>query len=247
MIEQLKALPRLLNLTRVILSANLSGRGIEDHKARALWQQKEATKFLNVLKINVQHCGDFPTEGLLVCNHLSYLDIIVIAAQSPVVFVAKSDLSGWPFIGSLLKHSGTILAHRNQPIKSAKTALEIQAALSREVPVVLFPEGTSTNGESVLSFRSPFFQPAHEVSALITPAAIMYTSQNGNSKEDICYWGEHTFFSHMMKLTTIQGIVAHLNIGETQTCCSDRKESAVHFRKEVSELHVELKSDVQIS
>ena len=240
MIEQIKAVPRLLNQGRVILSAFFSGRGMEDHQARAIWQQKEATRFLNALKIKVQLYGDFPLQGLLVCNHLSYLDIILIASQGPVVFVAKSDLSGWPLIGNLLRHAGTILAYRNQPIKSAQTALEIRTALSRESLVVLFPEGTSTNGESVLPFRSPFFQPAHEVSALITPAAIAYTSQSGNPKEDICYWGDHTFFSHLMKLATVQGIVAHLNLGETQPCCSDRKKSAVYFQKEVSKLHLKL-------
>lgn len=233
----LKAVPRLFNLIRVILSANFSGRSMGDYKARALWQQKEATRFLNALDLKVKRCGDFPLQGLLVCNHLSYLDIIVIASQGPVVFVAKSDLSGWPLIGNLLRHAGTILAYRNQPIKSAQTALEIQTVLSRKLLVVLFPEGTSTNGESVLPFRSPFFQPAHEASALITPAAITYTSQSGNPKEDICYWGEHTFFYHLIKLTTIQGIVAYLNLGETQSCCSNRKESAIYFWKEVSRLH----------
>lgn len=241
MTERLKALPRLLNLVRVILSANFSGRGIESHCARALWQQREANRFLNVLGARVERSGDFPDRGLVVCNHLSYLDIIVIASQCPVVFVAKSDLSDWPLIGSLLKHSGTILAYRNHPIKSARTAFEIQAALDREIPVVLFPEGTSSNGESVLPFRSPFFQPAHEVSAPITPAALMYTSENGDPKEDICYWGDHIFFSHLLKLATIRKIVAHLQLGEAQVCCSNRKESAVYFHQEVSRLHSRLK------
>lgn len=244
MIEQLKAVPRLLNLVRVMLSANFSGKGIEDHQARSLWQQKESNRFLDVLNIKVQRSGEFPTQGLMLCNHLSYLDIIVIASQGPVVFVAKSDLSDWPLIGNLLRHSGTILAYRDQPIKSARTALEIQAALSRKLPVVLFPEGTSTNGERVLPFRSPFFQPAHEVSALITPAAILYTSQNGDPGQDICYWGEHTFFSHMIKLTTIRKIVAHLNVGKMQSCLSNRKESAACFQKEVAYLLQKLRHPV---
>lgn len=241
MIDQLKAVPRLLNLVRVMLSANFSGRGIQDHQARAQWQQKESNRFLDVLDIKVHCSGGFPTQGLMVCNHLSYLDIIIIASQGPVVFVAKSDLSSWPLIGNLLGHAGTILTYRDQPIKAAQTALEIQAALSRKLPVVLFPEGTSTNGESILPFRSPFFQPAHEASASVVPAALRYTSHNGDPRQDICYWGEHTFLPHMIKLTTIRGIVAHLNVGEMQPCLADRKESAVYFQKEVSLLIQELR------
>lgn len=246
MIKQLKAVPRLLRVICIVLAANFSGRGIKDCKARALWQQRGSKRVLAALGIKVCRHGDFPIRGLMVCNHLSYLDVLVIASQGPVVFVSKSDVSDWPFIGNLLKHAGTILAYRNQPVKSAKTALEIKTALDRGLPVVFFPEGTSTSGETVKSFRSPFFQPAHDVSAKVTPAALMYTSQNGDPGEDICYWGEHTFFTHFMKLTTIRGIVAHLNMGEMQPCLSDRKESAVYFHKEVSRLHSELQSSHRI-
>lgn len=247
MTEQLKAIPRLLCVAGVLFSANLGGSRRNDPLSRALWQQKQSKRFLNALRVEVQVAGDFPTGGLLVCNHLSYLDIIAIASLGPVVFVAKSDLDGWPWIGSLLRKSGTILAYRNHPIKSAQTALKIKTALSHGLTVVLFPEGTSTNGESVLPFRSPFFQPAHEVPAEITPAALKYTSLNGSPKEDICYWGKHTFFSHLIKLTTIKDIVATLKLGKTQPCRSDRKKSALYFHKEVIRLNSELKNNVQIS
>ncbi len=241
MTEQLKAIPRLLRLAGVILSANLGPRR-HDSLARALWQQKQAKRFLNALKMKVRSTGNFPKQGLLVCNHLSYLDVIAIASLGPVVFVAKSNLAGWPLIGNLLRKAGTILAYRDHPIKSIQTALEIKAALSHGLTVVLFPEGTSTNGESVLPFRSPFFQPAHETDSSVTPVAIKYTSRNGDPGEDICYWGEHTFFSHVIKLARIQGIVAHLNLGEAKPCIANRKESAVHFHKEVSKLHLASKN-----
>lgn len=243
MINPLTAVFRLLRVGSVILVASFSVRRVkEDPRARALWQQRQMVRLLNVLKIKVNCRGAFPTRGLLVCNHLSYLDILVIASQGPVVFVAKSDIVNWPILGNFLKHTGTILAYREQPIRSAQTALKIKTALNAGLPVVLFPEGTSTNGETVKSFRSPFFQPAHDVCAKITPAALMYTSQTGNPKEDIFYWGEHTFFPHMVKLATLRGIVAYLDLGQTQPCCSDRKESAIYFHKEVSKLHSERKS-----
>lgn len=185
--------------------------------------------------------GKLPSQGLVVSNHLSYLDILAIASQGSVVFVAKSDLSGWPAIGTLLKNAGTILAYRNQPLKAEQTAIEIQAALRRELPVVLFPEGTSTGGASVCSFKSPFFQPAQDVSAAITPSAVNYTSKTGQPEHDICYWGDHTFFSHILKLATLQNVVAHVSFGNTQRCRSDRKASAIYFHKEVSRMHKDLK------
>lgn len=240
MLERLKSTLRLLRIARVILFANISGRNLKTRQARALWQQKQSKRLIAALDMDVRCYGEFPTQGLMVCNHLSYLDIIVISAQGPVVFVAKSDLYDWPFIGNLLKHTGTILAYRNNPIKSAQTAIEIKAALDQRLPVVLFPEGTSTNGEAVKAFRSSFFQPAHDTSAGITPSALLYTSQNGNPGEDICYWGDHAFFPHLIKLSTIKRITAHLNLGRMQACRSDRKESAVYFHKEVSVLHSNL-------
>ena len=240
MIEQFRAIQRLLCVGRVMLSANFT-RIRRNPVDRALWQQRQSKRFLNALKIEVRSIGELPKEGLLVCNHLSYLDIIAIASLGPVVFVAKSDLAGWPLIGNLLRKSGTILAYRNHPIKSAQTALEIESALSNGLTVVLFPEGTSSNGESVFPFRSPFFQPAHKTASLVTPAALKYTSESGDPQEDICYWGEHMFASHLMKLTTLQKITAHLNFGEAQPCLANRKESAVYFHREVSALHAALK------
>ena len=241
MVNYLTAVPKLLRLAYVIVSANRSGRRLEDYQARALWQQKQAIRFLRAFRIKVTCQGGFPTKGLLICNHLSYIDILAIASQGPVVFVSKSDVLKWPLIGNLLKYTGTILAYRKQPIKAAQTASEVLAALGREIPVAFFPEGTSSNGETVLPFRSPFFQSAHEASARITPAAIHYTSKTGDPGADICYWGDHTFSSHVVKLATIKEIIAHIKFDEAQPCRSDRKASAAHFHEEVSRLYSELK------
>ena len=242
MIEQLKAIPKLLRLSKTLFRAGYLGKVPDDLPGKVLWQQQRAIEFLDALQVEVRCQGGFPTQGLIVCNHLSYLDILAIASQGPVVFVAKSELSEWPLIGKLLQRAGTILAYRNQPLKSAQTADEIESALSSKLPVVLFPEGTSTNGEKVQTFRSPFFQPAQAVSADITPAAILYTSESGDPKNDICYWGDHVFSLHIMKLLTLRKVVARLSFGDAQPCCPDRKESALYFHKQVSKLHQALKA-----
>lgn len=240
MTNHCKAILRLIRLTQLILSANWSGKSVSDHRARAQWLQQQVIQGLEILQVQVHRQGAVPTHGLIVSNHLSYLDILVIASQAPAIFVAKSELFNWPMIGNLLRHAGTIMATRERPLKSAQTALEIQAALKRELLVVLFPEGTSTDGTSVQPFRSPLFQPAHAVSANIIPTAIAYTAKNTNPSSDICYWGDHTFGRHLIKLSTIQNIVAHIRFGSAQPCRADRKQSAAYFYTAVSRLHGEL-------
>lgn len=238
--NQFKTIVRLLRLARLILSANRSGKSVSDPRARALWLQQQVIQGLEILQVQVHCQGAFPAHGLIVSNHLSYLDVLVIASQGPVIFVAKSELSGWPIIGNLLRRAGTIMAYRDQPLKSAQTALEIEAALKRGLPVVLFPEGTSTGGASVQVFRSPLFQPAHSVSANIIPAAIAYTAKKADPPNDICYWGDHTFCPHLIKLSAIQNIVAHVRFGSAEPGRADRKQSAAYFQAQVSRLHAEL-------
>ena len=153
--------------------------------------------------MEVHSTGGLPKEGLLVCNHLSYMDIITISSLGPVIFVAKSELGGWPLIGSFLRKSGTILAYRDHPIKSAQTASEIESLLRDGLTVVLFPEGTSTDGLQVLPFKSTLFQAffAAELKDAIAvqPVTVVYHAPHGAERRFYGWWGEMTFGAHLLK------------------------------------------------
>jgi 1-acyl-sn-glycerol-3-phosphate acyltransferase len=172
----------------------------------------------------------------MVCNHLGYLDTIIIGAQAPMVFVAKSDVRKWPVIGLLLESAGTILADRSRRSSAAETSTEILRAMENGLPVVFFPEGTSSDGSSVLPFKPALLQIALDTRKPITPAAISYQATSGDLKNDVCYWGDHTFATHLFRLAKIQNLTAHLTIGVPPTLPKDRKAAARLLHAEVSGL-----------
>ena len=128
--------------------------------ARATWLQNTSRRLLRVFRIETHFTGDIPSSGLLVCNHLSYLDILVLSALVPCVFVAKREVKDWPVFGWFAKKAGTVFVHREQRAQAVQTVNEIEAALQTGAVVVLFPEGTSSGGETVLPFKSSLLEPA---------------------------------------------------------------------------------------
>ncbi len=195
---------------------------------------------LAALDVDVQVTGELPGGGMIVCNHLGYLDILVIAAQGSVVFVAKSDVRKWPAIGGLLECAGTILAERERPLSAGKTSEQIRQVLAVGIPVVLFPEGTSSDGASVLPFKPTLLQVALDTNAAITPTAISYQADGGNAASDVCYWGDATFFPHLIGLARLRKVTAMLNFGEATQWPMNRKEAALSLHAEVTKLKNEV-------
>src|SRR5579863_8787387 len=127
--------------------------------ARAQWLHRSCRRHIKIYSCTYSSEGPIPTRGLLVSNHLSYLDIMVISAITPVVFVSKSEVRSWPIFGFCAVLSGTLFIDRAKRMHVGPINEEIQAALDAGVLVAVFPEGTSTNGEEVLPFRSPLLEP----------------------------------------------------------------------------------------
>jgi 1-acyl-sn-glycerol-3-phosphate acyltransferase len=103
---------------------------------------------------------------------------------------------------------------------------------------VLFPEGTSSGGETVLPFRSSLFEPAAHQSFPVTPVALSYALSEGNPAEEVCYWKDMTLFPHLMNLLTKGEIRARVAFGETRVRETDRKELARQLHAEVLALKV---------
>ncbi len=128
--------------------------------ARTEWLHRWCRFACRVLGIRVTTLGAMPRSGLLVCNHLSYLDIIVLSSIRPCIFVAKRDVAGWPLFGWLAHAAGTIFVDRQRPLATAFAVNRIHAAIATGLPVVLFPEGTSSDGSTVLPFKSSLLESA---------------------------------------------------------------------------------------
>jgi lyso-ornithine lipid O-acyltransferase len=124
---------------------------------------------------------------LIVANHSSWLDISIITAQAPVVFVAKSEIARWPFFGLLAKLQRTVFVERDRRHKTGEVNAAIAQRLAEGDPVLLFGEGTAGDGNRVLPFRSALIGAARDALAAagdvreiwIQPLSIAYLSQQG--------------------------------------------------------------------
>jgi 1-acyl-sn-glycerol-3-phosphate acyltransferase len=134
--------------------------------------------------------GHQPT--LIVCNHVSWLDIWVIDAVLPVRFVAKSDVRRWPVIGFLVSRAGTIFVERRKRHDTARTNRAIVQALARGEYVAVFPEGTTTDGSEVRPYHASLFQPALGAGARVVVAALHYRNRDGSLNLDAHYEGERS-------------------------------------------------------
>jgi 1-acyl-sn-glycerol-3-phosphate acyltransferase len=187
--------------------------------------------------------GSLPSSGLVVSNHLSYLDILFFASAMPCIFVSKSEVLSWPLIGILARCGGTVFVERGRTQGVDEPASEIADALTLGVPVVLFPEGTSTDGSTVLPFRTALFQPAIAAESPILPAAIRY-SVDGGVEADLCYYGEITFLPHLFGALAYPKIEAKIVSANEGRAYSDRKiaartvwQSVVSLRDSEQPLH----------
>src|SRR5471030_2658008 len=122
--------------------------------------------------IAIDVTGSPTSGGLIASNHLSYLDILVYSAIAPCAFVSKSEVRGWPAVGWIATLAGTVYVDRSLRSETRTVQPEMQSALAGGLRLFLFPEGTSTDGSSVLLFHSSLFQPAIDLKAPVSAACI---------------------------------------------------------------------------
>lgn len=177
-----------------------------------------------------------PDSGLLVCNHLGYLDIVVLSALNPCIFVAKREVRGWPLFGWLARAGGTIFVERNHRSATANEVMQVSAAIGLGLPVVLFPEGTSSDGATVLPFKSSLLQAAADSRCAVAAAAIDYELAGGSVADEICYWRDMTLLPHLLNLLGKRTIESRIRFSPATRRNADRKSLARELRAEVVSL-----------
>ena len=207
-------------------------RGPVALEQRAQWMQFAGRTVLVSLGVTYRFEGDPPKSGIVVANHLSYLDIAIFSAIVKCFFVAKAEISRWPYFGEAARSGGTLFVDRSSVTSAESVAAEIGERLALPVPVLFFPEGTSTDGSSVLRFHSRLFEPAIQAGAPVTAAAIRYVLADGSEERDLCWFGDDTFLPHLWKTLGTVGFVAEIRFGEPKVY-SDRRAAADQTREEV--------------
>lgn len=208
---------------------------------RALWMQRSCQRYVKLLRIDLEVIGEPPKGGLMVCNHLGYIDIIVLCAVTPCVFVSKYDVKYWPIFGYFAGLGGTLFVKREKRTDVGRLAEEMQEVLTQGVPLALFPEGTSSGGDSVLPFKSALLEPVTQLDLPVTPAAIEYSLAEGSVRDEICYWADMTLVPHMMNVFSQERIGAKVVFGEPRYHKGDRKQLAKELHAEVLQLQTGLR------
>ena len=208
-------------------------RGPLTLEMRAVWLQQSARMILKCLGIGYQVEGQPPARGLVVANHLSYLDVVIISAALPCFFVAKMEIDRWPFFGKAARTGGTIFVDRSSLASAMSVAEQISERLRLPVPVLLFPEGTSTDGAEVLRFHSRLIDPATTAGAPITAAALRYVIEGGVEERELCWYGDEQFVTHLWKVLGVVGFSAQLRFFEPQIY-SDRRTAADETHAEIT-------------
>lgn len=155
---------------------------------------------------------------LFVANHLSYLDIMVLAKTHPLRFVSSVDFAQSGIAGFILTSSGSILVERKHYIRKLKGDVEaIRQALHQGFDVGLFPEGTSTDGKQMLPFKSSLFEAAIKNKSVIIPICISYTISGNNINKDIIhdevyFHSDSSIFPHFINLCKYSTIKAKVKM-----------------------------------
>jgi 1-acyl-sn-glycerol-3-phosphate acyltransferase len=200
-------------------------------QARADWLHRFCAAAVAGLGVELTVEGRFPDGGAVISNHLSYVDIVLFAAMHPCVFCAKAEMSSWPVIGWMTTMCGTVYVERGR----GGSALAARSGMR----AVFFPEGTTTNGDTTLPFRSGLLAQAMEVEAAITPAFIRYTLDRDNGKgitaRDYVCWDVMPMPLHVFRFLGLRGVHATVRFGEVPIRFSSagvhRKVAAVEARE----------------
>lgn len=194
--------------------------------ARAAWLGRWSRRTVRSFNVQCHYLGVPPKSGLLLCNHLSYLDIVILASRMPMVFVSKAEVKGWPIIGWCVRCAGTLFLNRQRRSDVKRVADAFEPIIQSNVILTVFPEGTSSDGHQVLPFHSSLLSPVENQTWPVTPAWIGYRLSDGTVEQDIAYWGDMTFGPHFLKLISKREIHAYVAYGEPLPPNLDRKEMA---------------------
>lgn len=209
-----------------------------DAESRQKWMRSNAQRLAQILCLRIRLAGRVPEWGLIASNHLSYLDVVVIASVAPGIFVSKSEVRHWPVIGILSRWAGTLYLRRAHRADLARIGKEVAALLEAKERVVIFPEGTSTDGKRILGFHSSLFWPAEMTRSPITPCFLKYREPGNKSEHRVCFQGTALFLPHFLNLLALEFIEAELVFGEPIAGATTRKQLAQAAHDSVCQIAV---------
>lgn len=167
-------------------------------------------RLCEVFNIEVQIHGTIPREpALWVSNHISWLDVAVLGSGARIFFLAKAEVEKWPILGNLAKGGGTLFIKRGSG-DSIRIKEQITAFLKQDIPVLFFPEATTTDGRQVKKVHGRLLGAAIDAQRPVQICVICYVNQQGELDLVAPFIGEMTFAEHVQRVLEMPKVTAHL-------------------------------------
>jgi 1-acyl-sn-glycerol-3-phosphate acyltransferase len=204
-------------------------------KSRLAIKARWSRQLLAVFGIKVAVAGTPPRHGLLVANHISWVDIFAINAVAPTTFLSKDDVLHWPLIGWLSRQAGTLFLERGSRAAAQRAKEHLIEELRAGRLVGVFPEGTTGFGDHVMPFHAALFQSAIDAEVAVVPALIRHTDGQGRPSLATAYVGETSLWQCMQSIVRASGQRVHVVFLPTiESAGVDRRHLAHHSHQLIS-------------
>ncbi|MDP2408059.1 MAG: lysophospholipid acyltransferase family protein [Hydrogenophaga sp.] len=197
-------------------------------------------QMLRILGAELVVRGTPPAHGpvLLVANHVSWLDILVMNAAQPARFISKADVKHWPVLGALITGVGTLYIERENRRDAMRVVHQMVERLRAHDSIAVFPEGTTGDGRALLPFHANLFQAAISANAPVLPVALAFVDAASGQRSDApLFIGDTTLLASLWSTLRASGLQAVVYYGEPQFCQGrDRRAWAQDVRAEVAQM-----------
>jgi 1-acyl-sn-glycerol-3-phosphate acyltransferase len=176
--------------------------------------ERWSERFCEILRVRTFLHGSPPTYDqrplMMVANHVSWVDIFAINAVVPVRFVAKSEVRRWPLVGWLSERAGTVFIHRARRHDTVRVNELIAGALRAGDLFAVFPEGTTSDGSTLLKFHSSLLEPAVQAGAAVQPVALRYEREDGTLCTEAAYYGSKSVWDSLIGIVNEPSVAVHV-------------------------------------
>jgi 1-acyl-sn-glycerol-3-phosphate acyltransferase len=217
----------------LIITLRFHALDAEQRMQRVQWW---SAKLLRLLGIALKSEG-VPRAGakLLVANHISWLDIVAINAVVPARFVSKSEVRQWPVVGQLVDAAGTLYIERERPRDAMRVVHQMAEALKAGDTLAVFPEGTTTDGHSLLPFHANLLQAAVATHAHVQPVALRFSDAARRVSPAVAYIGDVSLMQSLRMVVMAEQLTAHVHLlGAEPTDGVDRRAISKRVRESIA-------------
>lgn len=195
-----------------------------------------STQLLEIMNVKITQAPPIHSiaAGMVVANHISWLDVCVLNTVVPTRFVAKAELKDWPVIGWLCSRAQTLFIERGKARAAARINLEVIKQIKEGFQFSVFPEGTTTDGSYVAAFHASLLQPAIDAGVRVQPLALAYFDADGERSKIAPYIGEMTFVESLWLILCAPNLQVQLSAtAELNAAELDRRQLAQATKQQI--------------